>query len=115
MAGGELTDRIKRKKLYGEKKSIKILRNILQAIEDLHSNKIIHRDIKPQNILLQKIDDDYEIKLIDFGLSCSFSNDNKLNESTQGCGTTGFAAPELFINKSTFDGKSDIFSAGIVF
>ena len=102
------------KRRYGEEKSMKIFRNILQVIDDLHSKKIIHHDIKPSNILLKTLESDYEIKLIDFGLSCSFS-DKKFNVSKQGCGTAGFIAPELFNNGSTFDGKCDIFSAGIMF
>jgi serine/threonine protein kinase len=101
------------KRRYGEDKSIKIFRNILQVIEDLHSNKIIHHDIKPSNIMLQKLDNDHEIMLIDFGLACSFEDDEVLNRHA--AGTPGYIAPELFEYNSTFDGKSDIFSAGIVF
>ena len=55
------------------KKSLKFLvANIFQALEDIHEQKIIHKDIKPQNIMFDK---DMYIKIIDFGISEDLSKD----------------------------------------
>ena len=56
-----------------------ILKQILSAISYCHKNNIVHRDLKAENILLINPGDIYNIKIIDFGISCHFSS-NKLKE-----------------------------------
>ncbi|CAK64627.1 unnamed protein product (macronuclear) [Paramecium tetraurelia] len=84
-----------------------IMKAILEGVNYIHSKNIIHRDLKIDNIL---IDDENQVKIIDFGLACQFINVESRNIS---CGTPGYIAPEVLINKS-FDYKSDIFSIGVV-
>ena len=72
--------------------------------------KIIHCDIKPENILLVNNNEDWDMKLIDFGLA------KKVNESKISIlGTLGFMAPELFKKGGNFNDKIDIFSIGVIF
>ena len=85
---------------------------LLDAIEYLHNQKITHRDIKLQNILLGK---DYEIKLADLGLA-STEDDEQLKDIR---GTLCYMAPEVLNNTDTGNlflksCKSDIYSAGVV-
>lgn len=69
LEGGEMYERIRHKGSYTEEDAMKIMRNILQTIAYLHEKGIAHRDLKPQNIILATADDDYNIKIADFGLA----------------------------------------------
>ena len=68
-AGGELFDRVVEKKTYSERDASEIIFKLLQALEYLHSKGIIHRDVKPENVLLAGKSDDVDVKLSDFGLA----------------------------------------------
>ncbi|KAL3909570.1 MAG: hypothetical protein SGILL_008036 [Bacillariaceae sp.] len=77
--GGELYDRVVDKTLsdeqhFSEYDAARITRNILSALEYIHSLGIGHRDLKPENLLLQDETDQAAVKIIDFGLS-RFQND----------------------------------------
>lgn len=85
-----------------------LIRQIVHAIKYCHDNKIIHRDIKCQNILIDK---DLQIKLTDFGLSTYRRNTNRKLYGV--VGTIRFSCPELLERKG-YDEKADIWSLGIV-
>jgi serine/threonine protein kinase len=91
-----------------------ILISILLNLKDLHARKIIHRDIKPQNI---HIDSSLQCKLIDFGLSLDVTNPLE-KQYFRKCGTIGYMAPEVFMNEFAFvrpySSKCDLFSLGII-
>lgn len=97
-----------------EKISLKIINKliyqILQALEYCHSRGVMHRDIKPQNILL---DDQYNVKLADFGLARSVSV--PLRTFTQEVVTLWYRPPELILNTKYYSESIDIWSAGTIF
>ncbi|CAD8097302.1 unnamed protein product [Paramecium sonneborni] len=86
-----------------------IMKQLLNAVRDIHSQNIMHRDIKPTNIVFQNKDSLEGLKLIDFHLAVPITP--KINYKI--CGTPGYAAPEKF--KDYYDEKVDIFSIGCIF
>jgi len=94
-----------------EEDSLKILNQIIDAIEVAHKNGIIHRDIKPSNIL---IDENKNVKLIDFGIAKD--TDNKNHDKTkvgQMLGTLPYMSPEQVRGKDV-DFRTDIYSIGVL-
>ncbi|KAH0789905.1 CAMK family protein kinase [Histomonas meleagridis] len=80
---------------------------IISALEYLHQEMhIIHRDLKAENIVLDR---NNNIRLIDFGLSCEFSNNN----FKHACGSLGYIAPEM-IKEQRYNVSVDIWSAGVL-
>jgi len=85
-------------------------RQIIAGLEACHNAGVAHRDMKPQNLLL---DSRFNLKLTDFGLSKVFNSDSDSVMKTTYVGTKGYQAPELLLDKP-YDLSSDIFSAGVV-
>ena len=101
---------LENKKKFHEYKALKISYQIKDALKYLFENNIIHRDLKPHNILL---DDNYNIKLTDFGFAKEInSSNNDLLEQTF-CGSPLYMSPEI-LNKSNYNNKSDIWSFGVI-
>ena len=87
---------------------IKVAEQIISAIAHVHLSNIIHNDIKPENILVTRVNGD--AKLIDFGLS---DNDAFYVNKHLG-GTPRYASPELLAQESEIDSRSDIYSLGMI-
>lgn len=85
---------------------------LCEAINTLHCNNIIHKDIKPSNIIVEHITsiNRYNIKLIDFGISELY--DKNKEYLTEIGGTSGYMAPESYT--STASSKCDIYSVGCI-
>ena len=109
LKGGELFDRIIKKGHYSEKDAAILISKLIWALEYIHERGIMHRDIKPENLIL-KDDNEYEIKLADFGLAEKIDKKELLFKR---CGTPGYVAPEVLEDKK-YDTKVDIYSAGVI-
>lgn len=107
--GGELFDILYYTDKLDAKTARTYFRMMIAGIEACHNSGITHRDIKPQNLLLDK---NYQLKLTDFGLSKINENPNETMSTTY-VGTRGYQAPEL-INNKKYTKSCDIFSAGVV-
>ena len=95
-SGGELFDKIVEKKFYNEEEARHIFKQIIKAIYYCHLNGVCHRDLKPENFIMLSKTDPYLLKVIDFGLSRTFSNAN----TTQTCLPFDSKAPkEIELNK----------------
>nr|XP_039248610.1 uncharacterized protein LOC120326396 [Styela clava] len=91
-----------------------VLYQISSGIEYMHKMGTLHRDLKPQNILISL--DGKTIKLSDFGLTKKISHKTQATKSSHYIGTQGWAAPEQFnAERKTLSTKSDIYSAGLIF
>ncbi|CAG9310529.1 unnamed protein product [Blepharisma stoltei] len=106
--GGDLLHRILNKGPLTEENAAKLMRNLLKVLEYLQTKNVVHRDIKLENILFVSDNNDYKIKLSDFGLACFIDAD-----LTQSCGSPGYVAPEI-LKRRPYGSKVDIFSAGVV-
>ncbi|KAK2709774.1 serine/threonine-protein kinase mig-15-like isoform X4 [Artemia franciscana] len=111
---GSVTDLVKSTKgqCLKEEWIAYICREILRGLYHLHSNKVIHRDIKGQNVLLT---DNAEVKLVDFGVSAQL--DRTIGRRNTFIGTPYWMAPEVIAcehnSEATYDNRSDLWSLGI--
>ncbi|KAG9510623.1 Calcium/calmodulin-dependent protein kinase type 1 [Fragariocoptes setiger] len=109
ISGGELFDRIVEKGNYTEKDASNLIKQILEAVDYMHSQGVVHRDLKPENLLYFSPDDDSNIMISDFGLSrCEDGG-----VMSTACGTPGYVAPEVLAQKPY--GKAvDVWSIGVI-
>ncbi|CAH1388991.1 unnamed protein product [Nezara viridula] len=110
---GELFDYLTTVVTLSEKKTRCIMRQLLEAIQYVHSKRIVHRDLKPENILL---DESNNIKVTDFGFAHVLGENQELTEL---CGTPGYLAPEVLKANMFSDAKGyglevDIWACGVI-
>lgn len=120
--GGELFDRIVQVGVYSERQAAQIVGNVLLALEYLHGCHILHRDVKPENILLAN-SESVEVKLSDFGIAKILEDDADdvpmptgarcRSRAYTSCGTDYYVAPEV-LNGNGYDSKVDLWSLGVV-
>jgi serine/threonine-protein kinase len=108
---GEPLDRaIKRERMQLEH-ALTIVEQLCHALAYAHRNGVIHRDIKPANVILRA---DGSIKLLDFGIARDETRvDTSITNTGSLVGTPPYMAPERFAGLA-IDGRSDIFSAGVL-
>ena len=104
---GDLLSFIRKRNKLNEPSAKIIFKQIIEGLKYIHKKKIIHRDIKLDNIL---IDLNNTIKICDFGVSRKIEKGNLIYER---CGTPAYIAPEIYSKIGYEDGKCDIWSAGI--
>ncbi|WP_342525867.1 Stk1 family PASTA domain-containing Ser/Thr kinase [Chryseomicrobium sp. FSL W7-1435] len=90
-------------------KTVQIMKQLLSAIEHAHDHQIVHRDIKPQNILL---DENGNVKVTDFGIAMALSA-TSFTQTNSVLGTVHYLSPEQ-ARGGTATKKSDIYALGIV-
>jgi serine/threonine-protein kinase len=89
---------------------LKIVEQVCYALGYAHRNDVIHRDVKPANVIVQS---DGIVKLLDFGIARQEKTDGHLTRTGHVIGTIQYMAPERLKNEP-FDGRSDIFSVGVM-
>ena len=109
--GTDLLNAIIKKGSQPEAKALTIIMQILEALNYLHSKKIMHRDIKPENIMFKGTQDNIDIGIVDLGFATFEEDYRKLFIR---CGTPGYVAPEI-LNDKDYNCKVDVFSTGIIF
>lgn len=111
---GDLVSDMLKDTLFSEKETVSIVLDICQALQILHQRDIIHRDVKPENIILRGS----KAVLIDLDAARIHRSETDTDEpmpdfgDTHILGTTGFASPEQY-GLFQADGRSDIFSLGV--
>ncbi len=107
--GCSLADMVRRRGVMSEYQTVAIIRQVLQALDYAHGKGLIHRDIKPDNIL---ITDDGTAKLTDFGLARQLGRDSGMTQAGAVVGTPYYIAPEA-IDSSEADARADLFAIGV--
>lgn len=107
-SGGELYDYINRKNGLSTSEARRFFRQIVSAVHYLHMHNIVHRDLKLENIVLDK---NGNVKIADFGLSNIYADDHMLNTF---CGSPLYASPEI-VNGQPYSGPEvDCWSLGVL-
>ncbi|MDJ0751380.1 MAG: serine/threonine-protein kinase [Woeseiaceae bacterium] len=109
LGGGDLRSRIERG--IPERAAVQYLRQIAGALAAVHDKGVLHRDLKPGNIMLRK---DGSIALIDFGLAKTAKLESEITDKGEIFGTPYYMSPEQGHGNGV-DQRSDIYSLGIIF
>ncbi|KAJ3397242.1 ADP-ribosylation factor protein 3 [Lobulomyces angularis] len=106
--GGELLNFIVAQKRVEERFARRFFRQLVSAVDYCHKNSVIHRDLKPEHLLL----DQYQnVKIVDFGFVNLFDPDQKLNTF---CGSPFYASPEMVTAQEYTGPEVDIWSMGVI-
>ena len=93
-----------------------ILRQVCRSLADAHNHGMIHRDIKPTNIFLCRMGNEYDFaKVLDFGLVKVLESDEpQMTVANATTGTPAYMAPELAMGAPDIDGRTDLYGLGCV-
>ena len=105
--GGDLFTMIKNNKTFTEKKVAELMKQILSGVVYMHKQNIMHRDLKPQNILYDT--ESKMLKIIDFGTATEYNPNEKHHLLV---GTPYYIAPEVI--KGQYTEKCDVWSCGVI-
>lgn len=108
MEGGELFNRIAEAERFTEERAADATRQMLLAVNYLHSQGMVHRDVKLENFLYD-LEDSHHLKMIDFGFSKYTDRTARMRTS---CGTLAYVAPEV-LNRN-YTSQCDLWSIGVI-
>lgn len=110
MTGGSLAERLHRGPLDLEE-AARIISRLAPALDEVHTHKIIHRDLKPSNILFDQRNEPY---ISDFGTVKMTKATTQLTDTGGAVGTPAYMSPEQIQGDMELDGRSDIYTLGIL-
>ena len=94
-------------------RAAEVVGQVADALDVAHGSGLVHRDVKPANVLLVRRDKREHAYLTDFGVAKAIRSDTKLTQLGQLPGTPGYVSPEQ-INGDPLDGRTDVYSLGCV-
>ena len=110
--GESLGARLRRDGKLEEVEARRILADIADALDHAHRQGVIHRDVKPDNVLLE--DDSGRALLTDFGVAKAIGHGETLTRFASAIGTPHFMSPEQASGEASVDGRSDLYSLGVM-
>ncbi len=108
--GQDLRALIQKKKKFTPEESVEVMQQVCQALEAAHNVGVIHRDLKPQNVMREATG---RILVMDFGLARTLEGDG-MTQTGALVGTMEYMSPEQALGKE-LDPRSDLFTAGLIF
>lgn len=110
--GETLGDRLARDGTLSAPETARILGSVADALTYAHAHGVIHRDIKPDNILLER--NTLRVLVTDFGIARAAEGDGRLTLTGVAVGTPTYMSPEQAMGDGEIDGRSDLYALGIV-
>lgn len=110
MTGGSLSDRLHQGPISLEEAS-RIMSRLAPALDEVHSHQVVHRDLKPSNILFDQRNDPH---ISDFGTVKMSEATTQLTDTGGAVGTPAYMSPEQIQGEVELDGRSDIYTLGII-
>jgi YVTN family beta-propeller protein len=111
--GSDLSQAVEAESWLEPQRAIRLIEQVAAALDKAHASGLVHRDVKPANVLLGEVDGDEWAYLTDFGLTKAAASGSDLTGSGEWIGTLDYASPEQ-IEGGTVDARSDVYSLGCV-
>ena len=93
----------------GVSRALKYVRQVIEAVQHIHSRGVVHRDLKLENVVINE--DSHELKLVDFG----FAREDRMEVMrSEICGTPNYMAPELHLREKHLSKPTDIWAIGVI-
>jgi len=110
MEGQSLRERLDRERQLPLEEALRIAREVASALDYAHRQHVLHRDVKPENILLHE----GNVMLADFGIGKALSGGKSITQTGMFVGTPTYMSPEQAAGEANLDGRSDLYALGCV-
>ena len=110
--GESLGSRLKREGMWPVDRAVRVLRDVADALAYAHARGVVHRDIKPDNILIDRASG--RPMVTDFGIARAAAGETRLTVTGVAVGTPAYMSPEQALGEREIDGRSDLYSLAVV-
>jgi serine/threonine protein kinase len=120
LTGETLAVRLRRERVLSQADALRVVEQILLGLQAAHAVGVVHRDVKPANVILERVARGERACILDFGASkfrsqgSGGSADRALTSATATLGTVNYMPPEQFGGAAGVDARADLYAAGVV-